>query len=147
MKRHILSTAVTGAFLALLIVAPSQAQMPGTTLRAKIPFSFVVRGKTLPAGDYEIRRINDSPQGLVMRNVYNTHEKMMFETESVEAKKVPRKTELIFNRYVDEYFLSEIFTGGEQLGRELPPSRTERHLKYESARNETQPETVAVVAY
>lgn len=147
MKIHILSTAVTGAFLALLIVAPAQAQMPGSRIRATIPFPFIVRGKTLPAGNYEIRRINDSPQGLMMRNVYHTHEAIMFETESVEAKKVPAKSELIFDRYGNDYFLSQVFTGGDQEGRELPPSRTERRLKYESARNETKPETVAVAVY
>lgn len=147
MKRQILGTLMTGTFLALMIAVPARAQMPGTAMRATIPFHFIVRGKTLPAGNYEIRRINDSPDGLVIRNVNDKHDNVMFETESVEAKKAPKRSEIVFNRYGDSYFLFEVFSAGEQTGRELLTSRAERRLKRETARNETKPETVALAVY
>jgi len=107
MKVQILGTLATGIFLTLMIAAPARAQMPGTTVRATIPFDFIVSGKTLPAGNYEIRRINDSPEGLVIRNVVDKRDHVMFETEAVEAKKIPRRSEIVFHRYGDTYFLSE----------------------------------------
>jgi hypothetical protein len=146
MKIRFLGTLVAGTFLALMIAAPARAQMPGTAMRVTVPFEFIVSGKTLPAGNYEIRRINDTPEGLVIRNVIDKHDHMMFETEAVEAKKIPRRSEVIFHRYGDTYFLSEIFSGGEQMGRELRTSRAERRMKYEAARNEIKQETVALAA-
>ena len=121
--------------------------MPGTTLRTRIPFDFSIRGKILPAGDYEIKRINDEPDVLVISSIDDRHEKAIFHTEPVEARKIPSKGEVEFHRYGDSYFLSEIFTGGEQTGRELRLSRQERDLKREMASNKTEPETVALAAY
>lgn len=146
MKIQILGTLATGFFLTLMIAAPARAQMPGTTVRTTIPFDFIVSGKTLPAGNYEIRRINDSPEGLVIRNVGDKRDHVMFETEAVEARKIPRRSEVVFHRYGDTYFLSEVFSAGQQIGRELPTSRSERRLEYEAARNEIKQETVALAA-
>jgi hypothetical protein len=147
MKKQILITLVTGCFLALMIAAPTRAQAPGTALRADIPFDFIVRGKPLPAGNYEIVRLNDSPEGLVIRNVSDKRDHVLFETESIEAKRIPKRSEIVFLRYGDNYFLSEVLTAGEQTGRELLPSRAERQLKREMASNKTQPEEVAVAVY
>ena len=145
MKKQI-SSAVTGCLLAMIIAAPVHAQMPGTTMRVAIPFDFIVEGKTLPAGNYEIKRISDSPEGLLIRNVYDKHDHVMFETESVEAKTIPNDSEVIFHRYGDSYFLSEVFVAGVETGRESLPSRAERQLRRELASNSAELETVALVA-
>jgi len=127
--------------------ATAYAQLPGTAVRATIPFDFRVRGKVLPAGDYEIRRITDQPDGLIISNVNDRHEHAMFETEAIQAPRIARRAEIIFQRYGDSYFLSEVYPGGAQNGREAIPSRQERMLRSESARNNTKPETVALAVY
>ena len=147
MRKRVFSAALTCGLLAAVAVATAYAQMPGTTLRTRIPFDFSIRGKILPAGDYEIKRINDEPDVLVISSIDDRHEKAIFHTEPVEARKIPSKGEVEFHRYGDSYFLSEIFTGGEQTGRELRLSRQERDLKREMASNKTEPETVALAAY
>jgi len=116
-------------------------------VRATIPFDFSVRGKILPAGDYEIRRITDEPNGLMISNLNDNHERILFDTAPVQARKIADRAEIIFERYGDSYFLSEIFAGGLQTGRELYPSREERMLKRESASNKTEPQAVAVAVY
>ena len=136
-----------GSLLALSLVATAQAQMPGVPIRASIPFDFMVRGRTFPAGDYWIERVTDDPSGLVLRNVNHKHEHIVFETESMQGRRAPRRNVLVFNRYGDEYFLSEIVTAGEQDGRELAPSHTERVLRREMAQNQAEPETVTVALY
>lgn len=143
MKKKVFSVAL----LALVAAATAYAQFPGTSLHARIPFDFSVRGKLLPAGQYEIRRISDEPGGLVISGVNDRHERALFETEPVQARKIPNRGELVFHRYGDSYFLSEIFTGGEDTGRELVPSRQERMLRRETASNKNEMETVALVAY
>jgi hypothetical protein len=147
MKKQIFKVLVTGCLLSLMLAVPAIAQEPGTELRADIPFDFVVRGKTLPAGNYEIKRINDSPEGLIIRNINDKHEHVMFETLSVDTRMAPRRGEIVFHRYGDSYFLAEVLTPGEEIGRELVPSRAERQLKRELASNKTEAETVALALY
>jgi len=147
MRKRVFNAALVCGLLAAVAAATAYAQMPGTTLRARIPFDFSIRGKILPAGDYEIRRINDQPDALVISSINDRHERAIFNTEPVEARKIPGKGEVEFHRYGDTYFLSEIFTGGEQTGRELSLSRQERDLRREMASNKTEPETVALAAY
>ncbi len=145
--RKLFIVMAVGSLLALSLVATAQAQMPGVPIRASIPFDFMVRGRMLPAGNYEILRVNDDPSGLILRNVRNKHEHIVFQTEPIQGSRIANHNVLVFNRYGDEYFLSEVVTAGEQTGRELPPSRTERTLRREMAQNQAQPETVTVALY
>ena len=139
------SLVVIGSVLIVLVAATAQAQLPGTAIRATIPFDFKVQGRTLPAGNYEIRRISDDESiGLLIRNVDDKHDKAMFETEPLYMRRTARKDELVFNRYGDVYFLSEVETAGVQTAREVYRSRTERHLRSQMAMNLGQPETVTV---
>src|SRR5262245_40772780 len=111
--RKLVSVVVIGSVL-ILVAATAQAQLPGIAIRASIPFDFIVRGKTMPAGHYEITRINDEPIGLLIRSVNHKRDKAMFETEPVYMGKMPGKNVLVFNRYGDTYYLKEVETAGEQ---------------------------------
>ena len=52
---------------------------------------------------------------------------------------------LIFNRYGDQYFLTQVWVGGDIDGRELPKFRRERHLaKQYLAKNVSVPQIVLV---
>ena len=123
-----------------------QAQEPGTRIRVQIPFDFTVKGKTLPAGEYDITRVMDEPVTLLLRNVGEKHNEAIVETEPVLGRNRTNRDELIFNRYGDTYFLSDIFTAGEQTGEELRTTHKERELKREMARNQAGPETVTIAA-
>jgi hypothetical protein len=144
--KKVFSVVAAGCLLSLLLVGSAGAQEPGTSIRASIPFDFVVKGKTLPAGEYEIRRLMDEPIGLLIRNVHDKHDNVVFETEPKIDRAITKRDELIFNRYGDTYFLSEVVTAGEQTGEELNPGHKERELKREMARNESAPETITVAA-
>ena len=147
MRKKVFSAAITGALLVVVAVATASAQLPGTTLRATIPFDFSVRGKIFPAGDYEIKRLTDDPGQLIIASVEKRGGRAIFETEPVEPKGISSHPEIVFHRYGDTYFMSEVFAGDRQTGRELFLSRQERDLKREMASNKTEPETVAVAAY
>ena len=145
MKR-LFSVVVAGCLLSLLLIGSAGAQEPGTRIRASIPFDFTVKGRTLPAGEYDVTRVMDEPVTLLLRNVHDKHDEVVVETEPVLEHGMPNRGELIFNRYGDTYLLSEIFTAGEQTGEELYPSHKERELKREMALNQAGPETVTVAA-
>ena len=142
--KKLFAVVVTGCFLVLLIAGSAYAQFPGTSVRAAIPFEFVVQGTTLPAGTYEITRVTDEPVGLLIRNVDHRRYQAMFPTEPLDARRVPNKSWLVFHRYGDTSFLSEVVTAGELRGEELYPSHQERTLRREMAKNQLGPETVTV---
>ena len=107
--KKLFSVLVIGSLLTLSIAGTAHAQLPGTAVKAAIPFDFIVRGRTLPAGTYAITRINDEAIGLMIRNVYHKREQALFETEPVSVRNTPHKDALVFHRYGDSYFLSEVF--------------------------------------
>ena len=147
MRKKVFSAALTCALLTVVTAATAHAQMPGTTLRATIPFDFSVRGKMLPAGDYEIRRLTDDPGELTISSVNLRHERAAFNTEPVEPRGMSIKPRIVFHRYGDRYFMFEVFAAGSPTGRELPISRQERNLRRELASNKSEAETVTVAAY
>ena len=141
------SVVAAGCLLSLVLVGSTRAQLPGTEIRVQIPFDFTVKGKTLPAGEYEVRRINDEPIGLLIRNMHDKHDNVVFETEPKIDRSITKKDELIFTRYGDSYFLSEVLTAGEQTSEEINPSHRERELRREMmSQNQSQPEVVTVAA-
>ena len=110
----------------------------------KVPFAFVVGDTRLPAGSYEIRTPEDtSPDILEIRSV-DRRTAVIFDTQSAQSRndQVEKKTELIFDKVGDQYFLSQIWVAGTASGSELPRSRMEKRL----ASGNIQPERHSVVA-
>jgi hypothetical protein len=145
--KKILSITVTVCVLALAVAFAVEAQEPGTAMRASIPFEFIVSGRTLPAGNYEIRRLSDDPMMLIIRNVDHKRDNAVFTTDPYIENRTPGRSEVVFHRYGDTTFLSQVVTAGNETARELTPSRTEKNLRREMASNNTKPQTVALAVY
>lgn len=113
-------------------VTAAQAQMDSNTiLDANIPFQFVVGNTTLPAGKYVIRQMDDSedtPNIIEVRSADN-RTAVIFETENASLDNAPKKTEILFDKLGNNYFLSQIFVEGENYGVQALESKTERRLK------------------
>ena len=142
--RKVLGVMAMGCLLSVLVVVSVQAQDPGSAIRVSIPFDFTVEGRTLPAGDYEVRRISDEPTGLLIQNVRRRRDEAMFQTEPRDERRIPNHSLLVFHRYGDSYFLSEVMTAGQETAEDLRPTRAERTLRSEMAKNNVEPETVTV---
>jgi len=113
---------VLGA-IAFLTIATAQAQ--SETVSVSIPFDYFAAGKILPAGEYTVQ--SGVANGvLVLRNRENGMSAMV--TGSfVESNKPRADASLLFHRYGDRYFLSEIWTSpGSSYGLRLRPSNAER---------------------
>ena len=143
MNRTFIAILFAGCILGLFAAVPTKAQLPGEPIRVAIPFDFIVRGKTLPAGKYEIRRIGDEPDALIVTNVGN-HQRAIFESEPVEAARTHKRGEIVFHEYGETYYLAQIWTGGEETGRELIPSRAEKRLERDLADKGASPTMVAL---
>ena len=111
----------------------ARAQTTDPDMTAQIPFKFTVANTTLPAGKYIIKRVDDNdPQALELQSA-DGRATVVFLTESAQANSTPTKSELVFNKYGNRYFLKEILSQGEQTGNQVETSHTERKLEKDGA--------------
>jgi hypothetical protein len=123
MKKQ-LSTVAT--VLSLLLVAASAFAQTGT-VRANIPFKFVVDKQALPAGEYTITKLGQSGTVTAIQRDGGKEVKLVV-PNNLESLKAADKTKLVFRCYGDRYFLSEIWIEGSQTGRKLPKSAHESEV-------------------
>jgi len=109
-----------------LLFATASAYAQTAALKANIPFNFIVTGKSLPAGEYAIRSLSTSERVLVIRGSDKSANMVM--ANPCESARPSDKTKLVFHRYGDRYFLSQIWTAGNSSGAELPQSPREAEV-------------------
>jgi len=149
MKKQIRSTLTKlGVMIALTlgITAVTASAQSYDHIMANIPFEFTVGGKALPAGAYTVRRVSvNAPYLFVLRGKETQVIANGF-ANALQAGKASAQTKLVFHRYGDRYFLSEIWIDGDDVGHQLPKSRAERELSRETAGASSRPGMVAVIA-
>ena len=96
-------------------------------------FDFSVGDKTFPAGVYSVTRVNQEKVMLRLSNE-DGGESINIVTSPVQAKEYPKTGKLIFRRYGETYFLSQIWESDEIQGRQLLKSRTERSVERDLAK-------------
>lgn len=100
------------------------------TIEANIPHAFVVEKTTLPAGKYTIKVADPNGDLSVMEiRSANGHTAVVFETEGAQPRQAPNKTELVFDKVGDTYFLSEVLVSGDDTGARLKKSHMEERLE------------------
>jgi hypothetical protein len=131
MKRHALSLI---SLLSLLLMA-GLAIAQSNYMRANVPFNFTVGSETLPAGTYDIRATSSDPKVLLFQAQGGSS--IIVSSNAAESLKGAERTKLVFNRYRDQYFLTEIWVEGATLGRRLPKTSREKELAKELAQDLT----------
>lgn len=124
MKTRIFAIA---SLLALSLMATAQVVHAQQTLVVNIPFEFRTTNATLPAGEYYVERVGRSGDVLAMRNA-DTNAAAVVMTMPTRAKNGQSESKLVFHRYGNRYFLSQIWESQGGLGRELPKSESEKEL-------------------
>jgi hypothetical protein len=130
--RHALLTLfLTMLFAMSFLPARTQAQIIGN-LEADVPFQFHVGKTTMPAGRYMIHKLEGSELTVMQISSADGKLSALFEVESAQARTTPEKSELVFNKYGDRYFLSEMYDEGNVDGSRLSPSRDEKRASEEN---------------
>ena len=124
MKRQAISLV---SLLSLLLVAGS-AIAQTVHVSADIPFNFVVGSKTYPAGAYSIGTMSDRDSKVLLLRAADGNTSMAVVSNAAENLTPADKTKLIFNRYGNQYFLSQVWLNGEVRGRQLPKSNREKEV-------------------
>ncbi len=126
MKKQLISLAMS---LALLTSAAAYAQS-SQLMKVNVPFDFTVGNSSLPAGEYTLSS-NDNAGGVLTLQNPKAKKGAMVLSMVCESTKPAPHSELIFHRYGDSYFLSEVWVGGRSIGQQV---RTTKH-EMEIARN------------
>ena len=135
--RLVIGAAFVGVF-ALLAGRPAQAQL-AEYMTFRTTFPFVVGNTTMPAGAYSIRRTEDSQSVYMVsgpRSVF-----LVANPTSHPPSIDPAKDEVIFQKFGDQFVMSEVWEGDESTG-------IVSTMKYKGERvaSDEQPVLIAVAA-
>jgi hypothetical protein len=92
--------------------------------RVNVPFPFVVSGKTLPAGAYNIQRLERAPNILVIRNLDTN--KLTAIMTSMETSSAQSAAVLVFGEVGDQHYLRAVRVPGASFS--WPLTKTEKQL-------------------
>jgi hypothetical protein len=117
------------AFVFALAICPTRthAQIIGG-LQVDVPFQFHAGDTKLPAGRYTIHPLDTSDDTIMEISSADGSTSALFEVEQADANSAPAKTELVFNKYGNRYFLTKLFDSGNPYGSQVAKSRYEQKL-------------------
>jgi hypothetical protein len=125
-------------------VVPASAKTH-STLVLNVPFQFTVGDRLLLPGTYSFEQLLDSAPGLNIIAIRSrdggTYQAAV--TTTTHATAVPRSSRLVFKRYGNSFFLSQVWTKGKSVGLVLYFSRAETRL----AEKQVADEEVSVPAF
>jgi hypothetical protein len=124
MRKHLLFI-----FASLFLVAGS-VHAQSVTLTANIPFDFVVGNTIMHAGTYTIRPMNTNESVVELRSL-DLKAGMLLAPCASASDRAQHETKLVFQVADGQYFLWQIWTQGDDEGRELsirPPKMQEANF-------------------
>ena len=116
---------VTLLLLSGLMAAQSLTQ---STVKAQVPFDFMVNNKIIPAGECVVAAAGIDGQVLTIRNA-DARKSALSSSGRGETRRAADSTVLVFKHYGSQYFLSSIRLEGSNLTYDLPESRAEAELR------------------
>jgi ribosomal protein L33 len=112
--------------LALLAAASAFGQQ---RIRVDIPFEFHLAGTVLPAGQYEVNVGAHNMQSLVSLDCSECRASAYATTFGIGGgADALTQGRLVFNKYGETYFLSQVWSPGYSQGRALNKSKTEDEI-------------------
>ena len=120
---------VTLMLLSSLMAAQS---LSSSHVVAQVPFDFMVNNKIIPAGECIVQAVDLDARVVTIRNVA-AKKSLLARSSHEEANKSADLTVLVFNRYGNRYFLSEIRLEGSAETYKLSESRVETELRAQNA--------------
>jgi hypothetical protein len=127
-RRHNLLSFVIALFFALTMYSTqAQAQIIGD-IDVNIPFQFHVGSTRLPPGEYRIHVLDNSDLSTMEITSMDRTVSALFQVEQADINSEPTKTELIFNKYGNRYFLARMFDEGNPSGSQVAESHYEKKL-------------------
>jgi hypothetical protein len=125
--RNLLSLMAALAFTLSLSPTKAHAQIIGD-LEVNIPFQFHAGDAKLPPGKYIIHTVDNTNLLVMEISSEDGSTSALFDVHDAEANSAPAKSELIFNKYGNRYFLAKLFDEGNPNGSTVDESRYEKKV-------------------
>ncbi len=135
MRRRILKGMTTLMIVVGLVLVAAVATakgQSGNTLVAQVPFEFIVGDKALASGAYNVREVTGAGDALLIKNT-GAIDRVIRLTAPIGHENSKACARLVFHRYNNRYFLSEVWMSGDSVGRQLRKSAQERAIARELA--------------
>jgi hypothetical protein len=127
MGRHLLLSFIALVFTLTFSPTKAHAQITGE-IEANIPFQFHAGNAKLPPGKYVIHMLDTTDLGIMEISSADGSTSALFEVRQTEVNSAPAKTELIFNKYGNRYFLATLFDEGNPDGSTIGKSHYEEKV-------------------
>ena len=124
MRNKIFSSIAMLSLFFVLAVAGVQAQRP-TGIEVNLPFNFTAGKATLKAGRYNIRKLSGNVVSILSEDGKRVIADAPLTVGSRDSKAGAR---VVFNRYGNSYFLSQIWLTPE-IGQQLFPTKAESKVR------------------
>ncbi len=122
------------AFVFALAICPTKAHAQTIgALEVNVPFEFHAGDAKLPAGKYTIHTLDSSDTRVMEISSADGSTSALFEVKDAESNSAPIKSELIFNKYGNRYFLAKLFDEDNPYGSAVLKSRYEQKLNRAAA--------------
>jgi hypothetical protein len=118
---------VMAGLMALTVMASTQVARAQNPLVVNVPFDFVAGNTKLPAGEYAVK-VSGPQNALLLINRTDASNSAFITSNPAVAAEPKTQSKLIFNRYGDSYFLSEVWSEGSARGRRLLKSDREKEM-------------------
>jgi hypothetical protein len=141
MKKQAYTILVIAALVATVFTS-AQAQS-NTLIAANVPFNFVIKDRALPAGEYVFALVQFGGADAVRIQSADGHITAFVPTRSAKSKPSQAEPALVFNRYGDEYFLSQMCGLEDSTTQQLAKPRAEDRL----AKTPAEKKNVSIAAY
>ena len=113
--------------LALSSMAATQVARAQEPMVVNVPFAFTAGNVTLPAGEYRVQKLERNSAVLLI-NCRDARAAAFVVTNPAQARELQSQSKLVFNRYDNRYFLSQVWTAGSTRGRQLRKSPKEKEM-------------------
>jgi hypothetical protein len=137
LRSHLVAALALVAFLGVTAI-PAVAQLTGP-MTVEVPFAFVAGKKVLPAGTYVF---SPSTRSTILVRASNGENASIVTTMASDAKDSLGRSEVLFKRYGDTYYLAEVRPAASSEYRRVARTQDEIRL----AKLTSKPDVVTLVA-
>jgi len=135
---------VMAGMIAMTVMASTRVARAQEGMRVNIPFDFVAGTTSLPAGEYSVT-VSGAVHTLLLIDRKDASASVLIITNAAVSAEPQSESKMIFNRYGDRYFLSQVWTAGYSSGRQLLKSAREKEMS-QLAKNEPQGQVTLIAS-
>ena len=113
--------------MALIAMATTQVAQAQDRLAVNVPFDFMAGNTQLPAGEYTVQ-VSAPTHSIILISRKDSTTSAFINTNPAVSSQPQSESKLVFNRYGDRYFLSQVWQEGNAEGRQLLKSSREKEM-------------------